>query len=351
MLGPSHSRDGGNDIEAERYLTSASRLIDTVFLTLGQPRSNNFPMTMRDDGNGYKGLRIGKLHSKIGNSDAGMKYDGMYWHYIDKFIFALCRYASSVSNSNEKQKVIQQATMLIKDVHSSFLVPNEGYLWKINVDLTRIPGVYVRESHDAVSAWAVFNVVQSIGGDVADEIQDLLPIAKRYFEQPLPVLMREILDPLGLGTHLWILQWLLAEPVSSIPRKRCSLFEKKMKDYRDKVLSLAVSVIENDLLMLSEGNSLLFRTCGALMSAQLVDGRQSEEAQTLSNFAERSAIHLAEKSIRSNPDRISDEHFAINSVMLASAVLPLAWKKEEAETFALVGSVVTSEVESSGSEK
>ena len=41
----------------------------------------------------YCGLRIGKVRERA-ESDAGMTYDGLYWHYVDKIVFALARWAA-----------------------------------------------------------------------------------------------------------------------------------------------------------------------------------------------------------------------------------------------------------------
>jgi len=70
-----------------QFLDAADKLVKATVQCLGYPRSEDFPMTPNDRG-GYKGMRIGKERAKI-MSDAGMSYDGMYWHYLDKWIFAL----------------------------------------------------------------------------------------------------------------------------------------------------------------------------------------------------------------------------------------------------------------------
>jgi hypothetical protein len=82
----------GEQENYRRSLKSADTLINSVFAVLGTPSSSKCPMVASLSPNGgYKGLRIGKLKSRGGNSDAGMEFDGMYFHYIDKFLFALCR--------------------------------------------------------------------------------------------------------------------------------------------------------------------------------------------------------------------------------------------------------------------
>ncbi len=86
-------------VERDRYLRAAGVLVDSVHATLGQPRGPEFPMrraaTPEEAArtpHGYIGLRIGKEQALPGNrSDAGMHYDGVYFHYVDKWAFALLR--------------------------------------------------------------------------------------------------------------------------------------------------------------------------------------------------------------------------------------------------------------------
>ncbi len=89
--------DAGEENRRARLLEAGAALIEAVHATLGQPRSPNFPMLSAQDAaralgaglpvpvtpHGYVGLRIGKERARR-VSDAGMSYDGMYAHYLDK---------------------------------------------------------------------------------------------------------------------------------------------------------------------------------------------------------------------------------------------------------------------------
>jgi hypothetical protein len=123
----------------------------------------------------YKGLRIGKVEARESGTDNGMKYDGMYWHYLDKFIFVLCRYAKIAND----RTYLEKAVTLIKELHNAFYVPGQGYYWKLNVDLRPMPGSKAHTSHDVVSAWIVFNIALQMGGDVQREVQELSPLVSR----------------------------------------------------------------------------------------------------------------------------------------------------------------------------
>ena len=99
------------------YLAAANELITSVHASLGQPRAAHLPMTSGvNTPFGFKGLRIGKVAAKK-NSDPGMTYDGMYWHYLDKWIFALLRYYQA----SDEIEALREAVALIKSVHPAFL--------------------------------------------------------------------------------------------------------------------------------------------------------------------------------------------------------------------------------------
>ena len=59
--------------QQQTYLQSAKRLIESVNTSLGQPRSEEYPMKRKEEH--YVGLRIGKVLASH-SSDMGMKYDG-----------------------------------------------------------------------------------------------------------------------------------------------------------------------------------------------------------------------------------------------------------------------------------
>ena len=97
----------GEENRRERLLEAGEKLVESVHATLGQPRGEDYPMRRagwmeggREEDeeedeeeeeeevktpHGYIGLRIGKERALPGGrSDAGMSYDGIYFHYVDK---------------------------------------------------------------------------------------------------------------------------------------------------------------------------------------------------------------------------------------------------------------------------
>lgn len=113
-----------------------------------------------------------------------------------------------------KAAIITKAVQLVKDIHPHFLVPGAGYMWKVNTDMSPIPSVQTcttNPSHDTVTAFVIYKIIEAEGGDVSAELSDLFPLVMTYFESQLSDLMKGAYDALGLGCHLWILQFV--EPI------------------------------------------------------------------------------------------------------------------------------------------
>ncbi len=155
-----------SEIEAEQYLHAAKELIISVFNCLGNPRSEEYPMAPGSDNSNhhdhtvinYKGLRIGKVNARQGDIDIGSAYDGMYWHYLDKFIFAVTRYIIETDDEVMLKRVVK----LIKQIHPAFLVPGKGYYRKLNVDLSHTADEPEnRQNYDVLSTvWIYKNINQ-----------------------------------------------------------------------------------------------------------------------------------------------------------------------------------------------
>ena len=124
----------------------------------------------------------------------------LYRHYIDKFLFALCRYAQ---DSGDKS-AIDKAVVLVKQLHEPFFVPQKGYRWKINVDTSSIPSpTQIVPNHDAVSAWCVFSLINELSnGSLDNEVIDLTEIADSFFRQDLSSMLSGSTDELGCSTLL-----------------------------------------------------------------------------------------------------------------------------------------------------
>jgi hypothetical protein len=287
-------------------LDAARQLIDSVHATLGQPRSPTLPMAAQADGTpyGYRGLRIGKVNART-SSDAGMEYDGMYWHYLDKWCFALLRYHQVSGDVG----ALRQAVHLIKTLHPAFMHKSGagkplGLRWKVNTDLTPIAGLgQAYPNDDALSGYLMYTLVRhaSVGQDVPSidqECDELGEVARQYILSGV----RLSADPLGYGLWGWKCQWLGAEWSGPI---------------RDRLRALAPTALD-----LTTGMALPFRLYGALLGAQLVPGSPG-----LKDAAERVLASGVVEYEMGVPVGGEEGHSCINKVMLASALDPLAFAR------------------------
>ena len=262
--------EAGDEEGREDALSAAEALVEAVCAVLGRPRSSDLPMARspreplrgaRDegaDGSGearpaerYRGLRIGKRLASAA-SDPGMALDGMYFHYVDKFVFALARLGDALGGAETKRgaRIVAEACAVVQDVHDLFVEraeaseaseplrrttlggpdattnaagdakrkpknENVGIRWKLNVDGTPVRGLPpTRLSSDAVSgavAWSAASRLALRGSrpgpareaSLARETEDMRDMAARL----RPAVS---LDPLGWGMQMWESQWVPA---------------------------------------------------------------------------------------------------------------------------------------------
>lgn len=159
------------DPRSARYRAAADRLIDVVHECLGKPRSGRPADAMVQFGagseqdatsfpappTGYIGLRIGKAETRK-VTDYGMRYDGQYWHYVDKWLLALARAGR-----------IREGISIAKSVFPYFFDAgprgdgrNGGIRWKLSVDSTSPPELQrAYASDDALVALIVFSILEN----------------------------------------------------------------------------------------------------------------------------------------------------------------------------------------------
>eukprot|EP00090_Calanus_glacialis_P024070 TRINITY_DN37370_c0_g1_i1.p1 TRINITY_DN37370_c0_g1~~TRINITY_DN37370_c0_g1_i1.p1 ORF type:complete len:289 (+),score=65.53 TRINITY_DN37370_c0_g1_i1:94-867(+) len=245
---------------------------------------------------GYKGLRIGKV-SACRMSDDGMEYDGMYWHYIDKWIFALTRLAQA------RHQEPVRAVQLVKDVHEGFLSRDrsgnpEGVRWKVNMDMTLIRGLeHSPPNSDALSGLIVYHLANS-QSQLSNEIGDLIGVVQRYARSG----MRATGDPLGWGLDWWSLQWLEGELADN---------------HKEKVLMLS-----DTALNIRHGHQLPFRLYGAIIGAKLSGEKRLED---------RAGLLLEQMKEYETNSPMGSPHSSINKVMFATALDPGVLSRTDVE--------------------
>eukprot|EP00667_Euglena_gracilis_P015201 EG_transcript_15805 len=310
------ARSAPTEQERGAALAAARRLIDLVHDVLGRP--SGFPMAERAGPcleaatlSPYRGLRIGKVEQKQ-KSDSGMRFDGMYWHYLDKWAFALARYSQEAGDRG----ALRCAVQLVLDVHPAFFVAGAGMRWKVNVDLSPISGLEDPEPNsDAATAWVVYHVLaataRALGDPLAAErlrapIEDLTPVVQQYYRSAAASVSA---DPLGFGLTAWKLQWLAGPAADQQRRALC------------RAAPAALDVPRH--------GGLPFRLYGALLGATLPfmnpQPGGGEQDRTLAGLAAEAAATMTARELRTAAGATA--HSAINKVMLAAALAPAAFAR------------------------
>lgn len=370
--------EAGDEEGREDALSAAEALVEAVCAVLGRPRSSDLPMARspreplrgaRDegaDGSGearpaerYRGLRIGKRLASAA-SDPGMALDGMYFHYVDKFVFALARLGDALGGAETKRgaRIVAEACAIVQDVHDLFVERAEaseaseprlwrttlggpdaanndktttkrqkkpstcvGIRWKLNVDGTPVRGLPpTRLSSDAVSGAVAWSAASRLAlrtekreASLARETEDMRDMAARL----RPAVS---LDPLGWGMQMWESQWVPAAT---------ELAERGAPEWREwsafaAALRASARVPGGDFASGRLGE-LPFRAYGAFLGARV--GGRGDLAETAARAArDAAAAELAGLDCRESRS-LSDGLTAINRVMLASALDPLAFRR------------------------
>ena len=373
--------EAGDEEGREDALSAAEALVEAVCAVLGRPRSSDLPMARspreplrgaRDegaDGSGearpaerYRGLRIGKRLASAA-SDPGMALDGMYFHYVDKFVFALARLGDALGGADTKRgaRIVAEACAVVQDVHDLFVEraeaseaseplrrttlgepdattnaagdakrkpknENVGIRWKLNVDGTPVRGLPpTRLSSDAVSgavAWSAASRLALRGSrpgpareaSLARETEDMRDMAARL----RPAVS---LDPLGWGMQMWESQWVPAAT---------DLAERGAPEWSAFAAALRASArVPGGDFASGRLGELPFRAYGAFLGARV--GGRGDLAETAARAArDAAAAELAGLDSRLSGAESysrSDGLTAINRVMLASALDPLAFRR------------------------
>eukprot|EP00457_Paulinella_chromatophora_P003458 gb/GEZN01003466.1/.p1 GENE.gb/GEZN01003466.1/~~gb/GEZN01003466.1/.p1 ORF type:complete len:636 (+),score=64.11 gb/GEZN01003466.1/:110-2017(+) len=340
---------GVGTMEGQDFVEAAKKLIQTTHQVLGSPPNAEVPMLKLSRaatllyaqlGSGslskYAGLRIGK-ELALPTSDPGMELDGMYWHYIDKWLYALVRF----SQVSRDPRYLIDAALIIKEVHPYFMVYRDSkpwaIRWKTNCDLTPIPKLFPLPSSDSLSACVVCNIINSHLKSQELAVRKDLHIDTECAEmrQAVDVLLNQVGltptgDPLGFGLQFWKLQWLEG---------------KAAQDLRDGLVSVQSQAINRMHF------GLPFRLYGALLGGKLSAVQKvRESADALVEVAldrerlrahEQAAISSGKSTTKNNilasahkPDDLplgeawDTDHWSINTVMLLACLDTWAWQAQ-----------------------
>ena len=148
----------------EKWLDAAEELVGAVDRVLGRPR----------------GLRIGEAADR----------DGQYFHYLAMWMFALARLGAHRDGYRER------GVQLARDVHSAFVLPGTGVIWKMKEDLSGPYPGFGLGAMDAFDGYISYRLLDEAA--LAPEIGAMKAIMERQYRT------LDIDQDLGLGMMLWL---------------------------------------------------------------------------------------------------------------------------------------------------
>lgn len=148
----------------DRWLEAATSLVAEVDRVLGRPR----------------GYRIGEASDR----------DGQYFHYLAMWLFALACLGDHDAAYREK------GIRIAKDIHSAFVLPSRGVIWKMEEDLSGPYPGYGLGAMDAFDGYVSYRLLSAT--ELAREIADMRAIMEKQYRN------LDIDQDLGLGMMLWL---------------------------------------------------------------------------------------------------------------------------------------------------
>ena len=335
----------------ERFKELALLLVDKVHRVLGRHRG--------DDGRSgwISGLddEAAKEHPTIGGLRIGKRLperrpdepydpilewerDGQYYHYLTKWMLALCRVYQAVNDL----RYLRWSVELAKTAHKAFVYTSDvdgrkHIYWKMSIDLSR-PLVPQEGQHDALDGFATYAELQ---------------LAVQNTQANLPTLSAELLDTLQMCKERDWSDWVTDDPLGigellCISYRLANLTLKGMKEPADLINpSLEAAYISlraylpKDFIYLPATARLAFRELGLAIGLHAIE--------KLKDISERLPISqsLLEGILRFTAlaNRIEEfwlysknqeanswlMHRNINMVMLATSLIPNGYLGESIE--------------------
>lgn len=152
------------ELKDDGYLGEAEWVVAEVERVLGRPR----------------GIRIGEAPDR----------DGQYFHYLAMWLFALHVLA-------EKRSVYRErAIALVRQIHSRFVRPGVGVIWKMREDLSGPYPGFGLGALDPFHGYVVYRLLDE--DELAAEIREMQGLVQRLYGD------LDVTQDLGLGMLLWM---------------------------------------------------------------------------------------------------------------------------------------------------
>jgi len=164
-----------------RYLDEAESLVAEVGRVLGRPL----------------GIRIGEAPDR----------DGQYFHYLAMWLYALAILGKHIADYR------RMGIELVRQIHSAFVLPGRGVIWKMKEDLSGPYPGYGLGALDAFDGYVSYRLLDEVA--LGTQIADM----RLLVAQSAPGL--HITQDLGLGMMLWMAQFFPAEEWAATQKARC----------------------------------------------------------------------------------------------------------------------------------
>jgi hypothetical protein len=320
----------------ELYLRHATDLIDQVHHVLGRYRADdprNGWISGLDEEPGKEhptigGLRIGKplKERRVGEPiDEQLEWDrdGQYFHYLTKWMHALCRAAVLGGRPVYAEQAVELAEAAFQRfTHRSASGNVVGIYWKMSTDLSRSL-TFAMGLHDALDGFLTFREVQNVisktrdktnAGDLTKAITSISSLcrSKNWGTS----------DPLGIGGLLFD-----ACRLSQLPHWPGDhyLFEEITNACEDSIRAFFASWF----LTRPASHRLAFRELGLAIGLKAVPtvlepskNRRLPKGRPLQYQSLAEEIITAWLPRAQAPDELWHAHQDINDVMLATALTP-----------------------------
>jgi hypothetical protein len=324
----------------------AVALIDQVHNVLGKHRDDDVRRgwisgLSEEEGRRHPtagGLRIGKELNERGPHDPfderlEWDRDGQYFHYLTKWMHALCRAAAVTGES----RYCRWASELAKAAHAGFAVARlrdggKGIFWKMSIDLTR-PQVPSTGLHDPLDGYITYNEIEHCESWFPND-SELPHLESEIAEAAAMIQGRhwETSDPLGIGGLLFD-AGRVSQLASEGRLENSALLEELIRDSGRSLGAFAGHLP----LSYPPEHRLAFRELGLSIGLQTIPlmrtlvetnpdmftTRLKEEIDDLNKYLPLSgAIEDFWRKPSSQQANTWREHLDINAVTLATSLLP-----------------------------
>jgi hypothetical protein len=321
----------------ELYRQCATDLIDQVHQVLGRYRADDHRrgwISGLDDDAGKRhptigGLRIGKpLRERQPSEpvDERLEWDrdGQYFHYLTKWMHALCRAVVISGHRAHAKEALELAEVAFKGFFRKSASDDViGIYWKMSTDLSR-PLTLAMGLHDALDGFLTFREVQHVVSKTNAKTSNDLTAAVKSLSNLCRSRDWGTSDPLGIGGLLFD-----ACRLAQLPRWHDddALLDAIENAYNDGVRAFVAS----RLLTRPVSQRLAFRELGLAIGLKAIPIILDPTKHAMTSdrgFPQSSHLSLADEIIKTwlpcaqSPDGLWQAHEDINDVMLATALIP-----------------------------